>query len=140
MRHVVNVHTCTTSGLYIRQEHEHQSACSRRDYSVFRGAASAVQHHAERRGTTLQPMAGTSWPSQPTPYAGGFMAPPAWPTYMPSYMPWPTAQQALMQAEFEELVRQHHDLEARELKVQCMTRTRNLNAVRDARVTTALPS
>ena len=57
--------------------------------------------------------------------------------YMPSYMPIPPTQQALMQAEFEELARQRLDLEARELKVQRMTQTRNLNAVRDARVATA---
>ena len=42
-----------------------------------------------------------------------------------------------MQAEFEELARQCQDLEARELEVQGMTRTLNLNAVREARVTTA---
>ena len=65
------------------------------------------------------------------------MAPPAWPMYMPSYMPRPPAQLALSQAEFEELARQHQDLEARELEVQRMTQTRNLNAVRNARVTTA---
>ena len=49
----------------------------------------------------------------------------------------PPAQQALMQAEFEELARQGQDLEARELEVQRMTRTRNLNIVREARVTNA---
>ena len=42
-----------------------------------------------------------------------------------------------MQALFEELPRQRQDLEARELEVQQMTRTLNLNAVRDAGVTTA---
>ena len=42
-----------------------------------------------------------------------------------------------MQAEFEELATQRQDLEARELEVQCMTQTHNLNAGRDARVTTA---
>ena len=42
-----------------------------------------------------------------------------------------------MQAEFEELARQRQDLEAQELEVQHMTRTRNLNAAREARVTNA---
>ena len=36
------------------------------------------------------------WSSQPTPYAGAFMAPPAWPMYMPSYMPRPLTQPPLM--------------------------------------------
>ena len=38
-----------------------------------------------------------------------------------------------MQAQFEELARQHQDIEARELEVQRMSQTLNLNAVRDAR-------
>ena len=42
-----------------------------------------------------------------------------------------------MQAQFEELPRQRQDLEARELEVQLMSRTHNLNAVRDARVRSA---
>ena len=66
------------------------------------------------------------------------MAPPAWPMYMPSYMPRPPTQQAFMQAEFEELARQSQDLEARELEFQRMTRTCNLYAERDAGITTAL--
>ena len=57
--------------------------------------------------------------------------------YMPSYMPRPLAQQASMQAELEELPRQHHDQEARVLEVERRTRALNLNAVRDARVTVA---
>ena len=91
------------------------------------------------QGTVLQPMAGVPWPSQPTPYASAFTARPAWPMYMPTYMymPRPPPQQAFMQAEFEKLARQRQDLEACELKVQRMNRTRNLNAVRDARVVTA---
>ena len=65
------------------------------------------------------------------------MAPPAWPMYMPSYMPRLPAQQPSMQAELEELARQLHDLEAREVEVKRRTRALNLNAVRDARVTAA---
>ena len=42
-----------------------------------------------------------------------------------------------MQAHFEELARQHQDIEARELEVQHMSRTLNLNAVRNARVRSA---
>ena len=108
---------------------------------VFSGAPpalySAMQSARAPQGTALQPIAGALWPSQPTPNASAFMAPLAWPMYMPSYMPWPPAQQALLQAEFEELARQHQDLEVQKLEVQHMTRTRNLNAVRDVRVTTA---
>ena len=61
------------------------------------------------------------------------MAPPAWPMYMPSYMPRPPTQLPFLQDQFEELPRQHQDIEVRELEVQCMSRTHNLNAVRDAR-------
>ena len=49
----------------------------------------------------------------------------------------PPVQQVSMQTEFEELARQRQELEARELEVQQMTRTLNLNAVPDARVMTA---
>ena len=52
-------------------------------------------------------------------------------------MPRPPAQQAPMQAELEELVRQCHHLEARELQVERRTRALNLNNVRDARVRAA---
>ena len=72
------------------------------------------------------------WPSQPTPYASAFMARPAWPMHMPSYMLRPLTQLPFMQAQLEELARQHQDIEARELEVQCMSRTLNLNAVRNA--------
>ena len=48
-------------------------------------------------------------------------------------------QQPLLQAEREELARQRHDLEARELEVEQRTRALNLNAVRDATVTAAAP-
>ena len=64
-----------------------------------------MQSTGAPQGATLQPMAGALWPSQPTTYASAFMAVPAWPMYMPSYMPKPPTQQALTQAEFEELAR-----------------------------------
>ena len=87
--------------------------------------------------TALQPMAGMPWSSQPTPYASAFIAPPAWPMYMPSCMPRPLTQPTFMQAQFEELARQHQDLEALELEVKRMSRTLNRNAVRNARVRSA---
>ena len=52
------------------------------------------------------------------------------------YMPRPPAQQASMQAEPEELDRQRHNLEAKELE---MTRALNLDAVRDTKVKAASP-
>ena len=67
------------------------------------------------------------------------MVPPAWPMYMPSYLPGSPAQQTSMQAEREELARQCHDLEARELEVERMTRALILNAVRDAEAKSATP-
>ena len=85
----------------------------------------------------LQPMATKPWSSLPTPYASTFMALPAWPIYMPSYMPRLHTQPPFIQAQFEELARQHQDTEARELEVQCMPGTHNLNAVRDARIRSA---
>ena len=45
-------------------------------------------------------------------------SPPAWPVYMPSYMPRPPTQLPFLQAQFEELARQHQDIEAQELEVQ----------------------
>ena len=89
---------------------------------------------APPQSTAIPPMAGAPWPSQTTPYPSAFMTPPGWLMYMLSYLPRPPAQQASMQAEREELARQHHDLEARELDVEWRNRALNLNAVRDARV------
>ena len=45
-------------------------------------------------------------------------------------MPRPPAQQAIMQAEFEELARQRQDLEARELEVQHTVNQFNLAAIK----------
>ena len=53
---------------------------------------------------------------KPIPYASAFMASPAWPMYMASYMPRPLTQPPFMQAQFEEFARQHQDIEARELE------------------------
>ena len=77
------------------------------------------------------------WSSQPIPYASTFMTPPAWPMYMPSYMPRPPTQLPFMQAQFKELAWQRKDIEARELEVQRMSQTHNLNSVRDARIRSA---
>ena len=82
-------------------------------------------------------MTGALWHSQAMPFASVFIATPSWPMYMPSYMPRPQVQQVSTQAEFKELARQCQDLEARDLEVQQMIRTLNLNAERDARVMTA---
>ena len=78
--------------------------------SLLRGtssAASGIQSAwvlpAPCRAPHYSLLAGMLWPSQPTPYASALMAPPAWPMYMPSYMPRSLTQQAFMQAEFEEL-------------------------------------
>ena len=54
-------------------------------------------------------------------------------------MPKPPAQQASMQLKLEELARQCHDLETRELEVERRTRALNLSDIRDARVTAAAP-
>ena len=60
--------------------------------------------------------------------------------YMPSFRPThlgPPAQHASTEAELEELVRQCHDQEARELKVERRTTALDLKAVRDATVRAA---
>ena len=59
------------------------------------------------QSTTIPPMAIAPWPSQATPYC-----------LMPNYLPRPPAQQSSMQAEREELARQCHDLEVREIEVK----------------------
>ena len=70
------------------------------------------------------------WSSQSTPYASAFMAPPAWPR--------PPTQPPFMQAQFEELIRQRQDIEARDLEViSRLYQTHNLNAVRDDRIRSA---
>ena len=66
-------------------------------------AAIAMQSAGAPQGTALQPVASRLWPNQPTPYASAFMAPPAWPMYMPSYMPRTPTQQAFMQADLKSL-------------------------------------
>ena len=65
--------------------------------------------------------------SQLTPYACALVAPPAWPMFMPSYMPRPPTQPPFMQAQFEELARQCQDIEVQDLEVQRMCPTHNLN-------------
>ena len=88
----------------------------------------------------MPPMAGAPWLNLTTPYPSAFMAPPAWPVYMPNYLPRPQAQQSSMQAEHEELAMQRQELEARELEVEWRTRAPNLNAVRDAETKSAAPT
>ena len=73
--------------------------------------------HAERRSalqsSAMPPMVGAPWLNQTTPYPSAFMAPPAWPMYMPNNLPEPQAAQSSMQVEREELGMQHQELEAR---------------------------
>ena len=121
------------------------SACSRAGFVtrnsvhqsipiMFSGApGTPAPSRAPLQSAAILPMAGAPWLSQVTPYPSAFMAPLAWPMYIPSYLPKPVAQQSSMQAECEELDRQRHDLEARELEVEQLTRALNLNLnVRDA--------
>ena len=117
MRHIVNLRVGTTSR---NSSTNHQS---------MQSAGAPLQ------SATILPMVGAPWPSQATPYPNVFMAPPAWPMYRPP------AQQASVQAKCEELPRQRHDLEARELKVERRTRVLNggLDAVRDPKVKAAAP-
>ena len=103
---------------------------------MFSGAPGAP---APMQSAVILPMPGAPLPSQAMPYPSAFMAPPAWPMYMPHYLPRPQAQQSSMQAEREKLARQRHDLEARELEVEWITRALNLNAVIDAKAKSAAP-
>ena len=48
-----------------------------RAYCVFRCARSAMQSARAPQGAAIQPIAGALWPSQATPYASVFMAPPS---------------------------------------------------------------
>ena len=68
------------------------------------------------------------------------MAPPAWPVYMPSYLPLSQAQQSSTQVECEELAMQRQESEAGELEVEMRTRALNLNVVRDTENRSATPS
>ena len=93
---------------------------------------SAMQSTGVPHSCTFQPMTGMQWP-QPTPYVSPIMAPPAWPIYLPSYMPRPLTQLHFLHAHFEELARWNQDMEARELEIQCISRSLNLKAVKNAR-------
>ena len=88
---------------------------------MFMGAPAAPAPmqtgEAPLQSPTIPPMAGAPWLNQTTPYPSAFMAPPAWPIYMPNYLPRPQAQQSSTQAKCEELARQCPDLEARALKL-----------------------
>ena len=72
-------------------------------------AAGCRQHHTTPcralDSAALKRMTGMPWSNQPMPYASTFMAPPAWQMYMPR----PFTQPPFMQAQFEELARQHQD-------------------------------
>ena len=61
-------------------------------------------------------MTGMQWSNQPTPYAGPFVAPTAWPMYMPSYITRPLMHSPFLQTQSEELARRNQDMEVRELR------------------------
>ena len=81
---------------------------------LFPGAPVAPAHMkstgAPLQSAAIPPMAGAPWLNQSTLYPSSYMAPPAWPMYMPSYLPQPQVQQSSTQAERE----QFQELEARE--------------------------
>ena len=76
------------------------------------GATSAMQSAGSPHSAAFQPMTVMQWSNQPTSYASPFVAPPAWPMYMPSCMPRPLTHSSFLQAQFEELARRNHDMEA----------------------------
>ena len=98
------------------------------------GGASA---HAERRYAANDQFAILN---QSTPYPSTYVAPPAWPMCMPSYLPQPQIQQSSAQAELEQLALQSQELEARELEVERRTRAVNQDAVKGAETKSAAPS
>ena len=67
------------------------------------------------------------------PYASPFMAAPAWPMYMPSYMPRPLTQSPFLKAQLEELAMRNQDIGPRELEIQRMSQSLNLKALQNAR-------
>ena len=85
-------------------------------------------------------MVGAPMLNHGSPYPSAYMAPPAWPMFMPSYLPRPQMEQSSTQSEREQLSMQSQELEARELEVKRRTRALNLNAVRDAEIKSTGPS
>ena len=67
--------------------------------------------------------------NQSTPYPSTYLASPAWPMCMPSYLPQPQIQQSSAQAELEQLALQSQELEARELEVERRNSIRMLSKV-----------
>ena len=59
---------------------------------------------APLQSAALPPMAGAPWLNQSRPYLSAYMALPAWPMYMPSYLPLPQVQQSSTQAEHNSLL------------------------------------
>ena len=157
MRHNVYMRASAASGPHCQSATpwpEYKcSHANARSWHCFTARNSSTNHNAgagfpasgQRANVMLQsaamlPMAYEPWLNQTTPYPSAYMAPPAWPMYMPSYLPRPLAQQSSMQAKREELAMQCQELEARELEVERRTRALNLNAVRDAENRSAAPS
>ena len=164
MCHVVNVQACTTSGFCIQYvvpctQSKCSSTLARFGPSfppvismlpgvpiVFSGTPgappapySAMQSAGALQGTAVQPMVGAPWPIRPC-----LMLVHLWPLQLGQCKCLvtclgPRHSRPLCKLSLKSLPgnRQRQDLEARELEIQRMTRTRNLNAVRDARVMTA---
>ena len=106
---------------------------------LFQGAAPAPMQSASvpLHRAAMPTMAGVPLLSQSTPHLSAYIAPPAWPMFMPSYLPQPQMEQSSTQAELEQLEMQRQELEARELEVERRTRAVNLNAVTDAETESA---
>ena len=58
------------------------------------------------QGADMPAMAGAPLLNQSMPYTSAYMAPPAWPMHMPSYLPRPQIQQSSTQAKREQLAMQ----------------------------------
>ena len=85
---------------------------------LFLGARGSPAAPVPIQSTAIPPMAGVPLLSQSMPYPSAYMAPPAWPMYMPSYLPRPQMEQSSTQSERELLAMQRQELEARELEVE----------------------
>ena len=129
-------------GAYLPPGHEHQSQCrasfpaSGLRANVISGSTGSTSPYRP----AMPPMAGVPLLSQSIPYPSAYMAPPACPMYMPSYLPRPQMEQSSTQSERELLAMQRQELEARELEVDRRTSALNLNAVRDDETRSAVPS
>ena len=114
---------------------------------LFLGVARAT---VPKQSAAMLPMARATIPpigplfrvsllSHGRPYPDTYMAPPAWPMYMPSYLPRPQMEPSSTQSEREQLAIQRQELEVKELEVKRRTQALNLNTIRDAETRSAAP-